>query len=59
LDRKKRYERETNVTLSCGLGSKIGDLVYAGVSKGGKTTCKGILKDPKNFKSGFSDTCYY
>jgi len=45
--------------LNCGLGSKIGDLISAGVSKDGKAACQGLLQDPKNFKSGFSDSCYY
>lgn len=60
-EQRRHYERGTNITMNCGLGSKIGSLIYAGISKNRTTTCKSILrlKDPNDFKTGFSDTCYY
>lgn len=41
------------------MGSKIGSLLYVGLSKNSQTSCKEILKKPADYQSQFKSSCYY
>ena len=57
LDEYKKY---TELSIFCGIGSEIGDLILAGVPKSRDTKCKSLLRDfngEKNIGSQLDATC--
>lgn len=54
------YNRESYISINCGIGSKIKGLAQIGINKDDESTCKDILEDTTEFQDSFQkDGCYY